>query len=315
MSAFKSVFAEHLDGYVALQRALGLSFETQSYMLRTFDDFVVSVAHQGRLTQHLATEFASAASTKGMVARRYEVVRNFSVYLATVVPGSPTLDRNTARRSEPRTPARIFSDAELENLVNGARISSRRSSIRGHALATMIGLGASNGLRPAEVVRLDRRDVDWAKGVLEIRCTKFKKDRLVPLHPSCVEALRKYAGDRDATFPSPPCEAFFLNAHGARFASAAFEGAFRDLIRRLGMREPRGRGPTFGDLRHTFAVRRLVAWYREGVDVQAKLPVLATFMGHVEYSHTAYYITATPELQGLAEGRLKRWLDGEEVAP
>jgi len=314
MSAFKSVFAQHLDGYVALQCALGLSFETQAYLLRKFDDFVVRSTHQGRLTQRLAMDFANTASARSMPARRYEVVRNFSVYLATVVPGSPTLDRRAMRRDEPRRPARIFSDAELAHLVHGARTSPPRSAIRGHALATMIGLGASCGLRPAEVVSLDRGDIDWTKGVLEIRRTKFKKDRLVPLHSSCLQALREYAAERDAIFPDLGYEAFFLNARGARFASAAFEAAFRDLIRGLGMREPRGRGPTFGDLRHTFAVRRLVAWYREGADVQAKLPVLATFMGHVDYSYTAYYIAATPELQGLAESRLQRWLSGEEVA-
>jgi integrase len=275
-----------------------------------FDQFVIAADHRGRLTQQLALDFASSATTKGGAARRYQVIRSFSAYLVAIVPGTPILDSSVMRSDEPRIPARIFTENELAELLREADRSSFRAPVRGLALWAMIGLAASCGLRPGEVIRLDKGDVDWANGVLRIMRTKFRKDRLVPLHPTTQQALGKYAERRDATFHGQHCEAFFLNARGARLASAALEGMFRDLLRRIGMRDPRGCGPSFGDLRHTFAVRRMVAWYREGVDVQAKLPVLATFMGHVEYSSTAYYITATPELQGLASERLGAWLNG-----
>ena len=150
--------------------------------------------------------------------------------------------------------------------------------------------------------------MEWHTGILQIRRTKFGKDRIVPLHASTIEVLREYKDRRDEKFPESS-ERFFLNAFGRPFTSSALEVAFCDIVRNLGMRAPRGRGPSFGDLRHTFATQRLVAWYQEGVDVQAKLPVLATFMGHIEYSSTAYYVTATPELQKLASDRLRRWLD------
>jgi integrase len=216
------------------------------------------------------------------------------------------------KRNDVRVPAFIFTTNELNELLNASRTTAPRKPIRGITLHSMIGLAASSGLRPREVICLNKQDVDWDRGILEIKRTKFKKDRIVPVHASTVDALREYASIRDAAFPGSSCEAFFINERGTRYLSSALESAFRKLTRKIGLRGPRGRGPTFGDLRHTFAVNRLVAWYREGTDVQAKLPVLATYMGHVEYSYTAYYITATTELRTLAQERLGQWLNGRE---
>ena len=153
------------------------------------------------------------------------------------------------------------------------------------------------------MVRLDKADVDLRTGVLLIRRTKFKKDRIVPLHPTTREVLRRYAGARDVAFEGCTSPAFFINLRRQRFASHTLECATFKLLLRAGLRGPSGKGPSFHSLRHTFAVRRLIAWYQQGTDVQAMLPALATYMGHVCYSSTAYYITATAELMRLAAGR------------
>lgn len=120
-------------------------------------------------------------------------------------------------------------------------------------------------------------------------------------HPSTLETLRRYAALRDASFPDCRDAAFFVTLRQRRFARNTLQQAVCKIARRAGLRGPTG--ISFHSLRHRFAVKRLIAWYEAGVDVQAMLPMLATYMGHVCYSDTAYYLTATPELLGLAAKR------------
>jgi integrase len=175
--------------------------------------------------------------------------------------------------------------------------------MRGITLRAMIGLAATTGLRISEVVALDRAHVDLRRNLLEICRSKFNKDRLVPIHDSTSTMLREYERQRDLQYPKPTAPAFFLQLWGGPFSKHTLQLSFWQLTRKLGLRPQTGEGPSFHDLRHTFAVRRLVAWYREGADVQAKLPALATYMGHAHYTDTAYYITAIPELMALAAER------------
>ena len=183
----------------------------------------------------------------------------------------------------------------------------------GLTLHTIIGLAASTGLRISEVIRLDREDVDLKTGVLNIRCSKFNKSRLVPLHQTSLEVIRNYAAARDAAFPNGKALAFFVNTLQKRCVRNTVQQLFAGVACRAGLRGPKGRGPTFHDLRHRFATKRLVLWYEAGVDVQAMLPALATYMGHVHYTDTAYYLTATAELMALASERYQRWLASTEV--
>jgi len=315
MRKFKSTFAERLSAYVELRRGLGLKFEVQSDILRAFDRYLLERDYNGLLTQDLAMEFATHRPnvSRKECARRYQVVRNFSEYLATFEPRTPPMDPRALRRPNTRPPAHIFTDGELDRLLHEARHISAKNPLRGVTLHAMVGLAASTGLRRGEVVRLDKADVDLETGVLVVRKTKFNKERLVPVHPTTLDVLRGYAAVRDAAFPDCGCPAFFINMWRRRFARHTLQMSFWDLTRRGGLREEKGKGPTLHDLRHTFAVRRLAAWYRAGADVQAMLPALATYMGHVHYSDTAYYITATPELMGLAAERYHGSAEGREA--
>jgi len=219
--------------------------------------------------------------------------------------------QNGIRDKKGRPAAHIYTDDEMTGLMNAARHTSRINPLRNITLHAMIGLVASAGLRVGEVVKLDRGDVNLETGVLTIRRTKFQKDRLVPLHPTTLDVLRNYVLLRDARFPRPDTPAFFIQMWGGRFARSTLSRAFHNLACCVGVRTDAGFGPSIHDLRHTFAVRRLVAWYREGKDVQAMLPLLATYMGHVHYSETAYYLTATAELLGLAAERYDAFLKKE----
>jgi integrase len=303
MSRFQSVFAEHLAGYVRLRRRLGLRFVQQDGMLGAFDRHVLDRDHQGPLTEDLVREFATAVPdpSTSIPARRYLVVRHFAEYLATFDPRTPRLDPKAIYRARRQPSPYVFTEEELERILLRATEFSQRHPISNRAFHAMIGLAACTGLRLREVLGLDLSDVDLE---LVVRRSKFDKDRLVPVHPTMLDVLRAYAAVRDQMPGSIDETAFFLNARGCRFRRANVEYLFRELVRRVELRPPPGKSPTFYSLRHTFAVRRLVTWYQAGANVQALLPALATYMGHVHYTSTSYYLTATAELLGVAADRL-----------
>jgi integrase len=315
MKSFQSVFAGRLSAYIQLRDALGFRSEDAVFCLQTFDRHVFGKNHTGPLTQELALEFACSnpKTCTNYCARRYQVVRHFSEYLSTFDPQTPHLDPKALQRSKGRDPRHIYTDQELDKIMHEALHVSPRKSLSGLTLHTTIGLAASTGLRISEVVRLDREDVDLKTGVLNIRCSKFNKNRLVPLHTTTLEVVRSYAAARDAAFPNCKAVAFFVNATQKRFARNTLQQLFAKVARRAGLRGPKGRGPSFHDLRHRFATERLVRWYEAGIDVQGVLPALATYMGHAHYSDTAYYLQATAELLSLASERYQRWLSGKEA--
>lgn len=314
MKSLQSAFAEHLSAYIQLRHALGFRSEDAIFFLEAFDRRVFETNHAGPLTQELALEFACSnpKTSTNYRARRYQVVRHFSEYLATFDPQTPFLDPKALERSKARDPRHIYTDQELQKILYEARHISRKKPVCGLTLHTMIGLAASTGLRISEIVRLDREDVDLKTGVLNVRCSKFKKSRLVPLHKTTLEVVRNYAAARDAAFPNCKAVAFFVNAPQKRFARNTLQQLFAGVARRAGLRGPKGRGPSFHDLRHRFATKRLVLWYEAGVDVHGMLPALATYMGHAHYTDTAYYLTTTAELLALASERYQRWLARKE---
>lgn len=315
MKSLQSVFAGHLSAYIQLRRSLGFRSWEPAYFLEMFDRCLFEKNYTGPLTQELAIEFACSNpnTSTNYRASRYQVIRHFSDYLATFDPQTPFLDPKALERSKARTPRHIYTDEELQKILTEARCVSRKNPICGLTLSTMIGLAASTGLRISEIVRLDREDVDLKTGVLNVRCSKFNKSRLVPLHNTTLEVVRNYGAARDAAFPNCKAVAFFVNTMRQRCVKNTVQQLFAGVACRAGLRGPKGRGPTFHDLRHRFATKRLLLWYEAGADVQAMLPALATYMGHAHYTDTAYYLTATAELMALANERYQRWLASKEA--
>jgi integrase len=306
---FKSRFARYLTDYIDLRRRLGFKLESQAAVLRRFDAYVHRRGYRGPLTQSVVLAFATESSTvsRSECWRRYQFVRHFTEYLSAFDPTTPRLDPKALRKVAERPPVHVYTEPEVVRLLREARRVSSKHPIRGVTLHAMIGLAAATGLRIGEVCRLDNGDVDLERGVLTIRRTKFKKDRLVPIHPTVVTMLRRYVMKRDAACRgcSP---AFFISMRSGRFARNTIEGAFKDVAVRAGLRMPTGKGPSFHGLRHRFAVRRLITWYEDGVDVQGMLPALATYLGHARYSDTAYYLNATSELMAIAAARYHGFL-------
>jgi integrase len=307
---FRSRFARYLTDYIDLRRRLGFKLESQAAVLRRLDTYVHRRRYRGQLTQAFVLAFATASSTVSRTEcwRRYQFVRHFTEYLSAFDPTTPRLDPKALRNVNERPPVHVYTEIEIGRLLREARGVSPKHPVRGVTLHAMIGLAASTGLRIGEVVRLDNGDVDLERGVLTIRRTKFKKDRLVPIHPTVATMLRGYVIEREAACRRSRSPAFFVSMRSGRFARNTIEGAFKVVAVRAGLRRPTGKGPSFHGLRHRFAVRRLIAWYEDGVDVQGMLPTLATYLGHARYSDTAYYLNATSELLAVAAARYHRSL-------
>lgn len=302
MSSFPKTLADRVEGYIALRRSLGYAFHKQAAILHALARYVAAEELDGPLTQGMALRFVfSWEGTANGRAIRHGIVRRFCDYLAIYDARTEALDPRALPRSRAIPPPRILSDQELGSLMSACRRVSPGYPERGVVLTMLVGLLASTGLRSGEALRLDRTDVDLIEGVLHIRKTKFRKDRLVPVHATTLAALRQYAHHRDAAFLVPKDSAFFLSSRGNRLSASGLHAAFDAACELAGLDNGKTLRPH--DLRHRFAVTRLAAWHREKADVQALLPFLATYLGHARYSDTAYYVTGTADLLGMAADR------------
>jgi len=231
-------------------------------------------------------------------------VRGFAKHLALVdmdtqVPPADLLPDHGHRASP-----YLYSDDEVVRLMAAA--SRLRSPLRQATFATLVGLLWVTGMRIGEALRLDRDDIDLTHGVLVVRDAKFGKSRELPLHHSTVAALRAYAKRRDQLCPKASSPAFFISLAGTRLRYDNFHLAFGGLVRDAGLtRRSATCRPRPHDLRHSFAVSTLIDWYRQGGDVQPRLALLSTYLGHVHPAHTYWYLSAAPELLGLAAARLE----------
>jgi integrase len=173
----------------------------------------------------------------------------------------------------------------------------------------LIGLLAVTGMRVGEALRLDRQDVHWDEGVLALRVSKFDKSRDVPLHASTLSVLRAYDRLRDELCTQPTTPSFFVSMRRGRLHYRTVNGTFVGLVPQANISRPSVHSrPRLHDLRHSFAVSTLCAWYRAGLDVQVHLPLLSTYLGHVDPKSTYWYLSAAPELLAFAGERLEQAL-------
>ena len=288
------MLSHDLDSYIVLQRARGLKFTTQSGPLKSF----VAAAEAAGDT-HIRTarvlDWAARTTSDEQARNRLAIARRFAEHLAIADPAHevPPADAFGRWRFEQRMP-HIYTGAEIAELMAAARRLGPPGAIRGETLATMIGLLAATGLRVSEALGLDLDDVTDAG--LVIRETKFRKNRLVPLHPSANVALEGYM-QRRRLVPGVAANALFLGDHGRRPAYTSLYALFLRIARETGLRGlPGEKGPRLHDLRHTFAVRSLEACGGDRRAISRHMLALATYLGHADPSHTWWYLRATPAL-------------------
>ncbi len=306
-----------VEDYLAFRRRLGYAMRGIDHLLRDFARYAVESGHRGPITIALAVRWAKLPkdTDPSWWARRLSVVRSFARHRRlfdprTEIPAVDLLGPYLRRRAP-----HIYSAAEMAALLRAAAALPPTGSLRPRTYLTLLGLLASTGLRISEALRLKRGDVDLVAGVLTIAKTKFHKSRFVPLHPSATKALRRYAAQRDRHYPQPPSSTFFVNQLGTALGGSGVYKTFGILRQQLGWKKgASGRRPRLHDLRHTMAVRRLLGWYEEGVDIHGKIATLSTYLGHVEVTDTYWYLTAVPELLAVAAGRFESFAAGRRVA-
>lgn len=302
-----------LCDYLTVRRALGYKLERAEKLLGQF----LAYCHQagaGRVTTELAVAWATLPTDAGpgWRAQRLTVVRRFAAWLqtldpATEVPPTDVLGCATSRRVVPY----LYTDADVVALMDAT--SRLRYPLQQATYRALVGLLAVSGMRVGEAIGLDRDDVGFDPGLVRVRRSKFGKSRELPLHQSAVDALRAYAKQRDKLCPEPGSQSFLLSSAGTRLIYCNVWSHFHTLARHAGL-EPRSERcrPRLHDLRHAFAVGTLIGWYRAGVDVQSRMPMLSTYMGHVDPKSTYWYLSAAPELLALAARRLEH---AEEERP
>lgn len=302
-----STLTDAIQQYLELRRGLGYKLEREGRLL---PDFATFIERDGgcHITAERALRWATASTTATPAwwGTRLGMVRQLAKYLAaldpqTEVPSSQLLPK----RGREKLPPYLCTDEEIQALLRAARTLH---GLKGATYATLLGLLAATGMRVGEALRLDRSDIDWRERLLLIRHSKFGKSRELPLHPSTVEALRSYARQRDRALPHLRSSSFLLSLAGTRLHYKNVHFCFLRLLRRAGLAQRRPHRPRLVDLRHTFAIRTIADGYRAGLDVQARLPALSTYLGHVNPSHTYWYLSGALELLQLAAERLERAL-------
>ena len=297
---------QSLADYLTLRRSLGYKLERPEKLLAQFIDYLdAHGADTITVESALAWARLPEDADPNWWAHRLSVVRGFAAYLHTLEPATEVPARDLLPSRPQRADPYLYSDAEIAALIGAA--ATLGSPLRVATYRTLFGLLAVTGMRVGEAIRLDCDDFDADNGVLIVRWTKNAKTRELPLHPTTVSAMAAYLTRRDLHQPTPATPALFISSAGTRLLYCNVHSTFKILRRHAGLQARTGAcRPRIHDLRHSFAVNTLLDAYRHGHDAQHRLSLLTTYLGHVDPAGTYWYLSAAPELLGLAAERLDR---------
>jgi site-specific recombinase XerD len=300
-----------IDSYLALKRSLGAVFLVETRILHSFARALGDIPLDTIAPQATHAFCRGTGPPTRWWERKHQALRGFFAYLVTrgYLHASPLPEPapSIPRSFEPY----IYSRDELQRLLDATAIlHDSPSPLQQATFRTLLLLLYGAGLRPSEGLRLRCCDVDLDERVLTIWNTKFFKSRLVPIGTALTTALATYHRAReDLPMPAARRSAFFPSRTGSAITLGKLEKVFVRLREHAAVQKPPHARwqPRLHDMRHTFAVDRLIAWYREGADVQACLPLLSSYLGHVNLSGTQAYLTMTPELLAEASQRFERY--------
>lgn len=313
MSARISLQAR-IDDYLAERRRLGFQLRSRDTFLAGFARFVASRHHRGPLTIELMADWVrqgkGGCGTPETWSRRLARLRHFVRYLKQFEPDTEVPDESIFGPEPGRVAPHIYHEEEIVELLAAASKLGPRGSLRPATFETLFGLMASTGLRVSEALHLRDADVDLKHGMLIVRQTKFAKSRQLPLHLTTVAALVRYRRQRARYVVTTANTPFLISSRGQLLGQPLGErqahrvfNALRDSLSWVN----RGahNAPRLHDLRHAFAVRRMMLWHAEGTDIDQMMLALSTYMGHAEICYTYWYLTAVPELMALAGGKFE----------
>lgn len=301
-----TALAEALSDYLTLRNRLGHKLADSARVLPRFVAWM-DASGQSTVTIAAALKWCQQQPSTGpnsvIWPHRMTAVRGFARYLSGIDPSTQIPPPGLLPQRSHWTPPYIYTPDDVAMLLQGAR--RLRSPLRAITYETLFGLLAVTGMRVGEAIRLDQTDVDHEAGAIVIRESKFGKSRLVPVDASTITALRAYADRRSEFRPRAGNDSFFVSLTGRRLIYVSVDEVFRNLRADTGLGSGSTVRPVIHSLRHTFAVTTLIDWYRDGVDVAARLPWLSTYLGHQDPRSTYWYLSAAPELLAIAAERLE----------
>ena len=301
---------ESLRDYLEMRRALGYKLRTPGASLVTFVGFMDEAQHE-YITVDVAKSWAELPTSvhPAQWERRLSYVRGFARYCVAMDPRTEVPPQGVFPSAYTRPTPFLFTDEHIRRLLHAGTQLQGGSSFVGVSICCLLGLLSVTGLRISEALGLTLDDVDLAAGTLLVRSSKFGKSRIVPLHESTIKVLTGYHRHRKRLLARRRVAHWFINIRGARMEYDHALDTFQKLSQQIGLPSGLGkRRPHLHDLRHYFAIATLLRWYRDGQDIERRLPVLSAFLGHVEVRNTYWYLSACPDLLGAAKDRLeKRW--------
>lgn len=303
-----SSMQERVDSYLQARRSVGYILYIEGAQLQRFASFAKQHDHQGHITLELAVAWAIDSKKSHQIgrARRLEVVRSLAKYCVLFEPQTEIPPPHFLGPAHRRVTPHIYTDREITRLLDMAKDLTPKQGLRPVTMYSLWGLLAATGLRISEALHLNQNDIDLHQEVILVQNTKFRKSRYVPLHSTACKALSKYTAFRNQHLPVVQNPAFFLLDDGKALQYRQVLYAFHQIRSQLGWDVCFiGRKPRLYDFRHTFACRRLLAWYEEGVDIDRMMPLLSTYLGHAKVSDTYWYLTGIPELMAIASARFE----------
>jgi len=309
----KRNLSQAVEFYLKTRRSFGFALLQPAIELGSLVRYAKLIGHTGPLTAALACQWAQQPQqcAPGYRARRLQIVRRFAQFWLTYEPRTELPPGDGSGPGYGRRAVHIYSPEQLGALLKASAQLGRVHPLRGASFCAVVGLLACTGLRIGEALALSDQDIDWSAGVLTIRFGKNGHSRLVPVQPSTLEALAQYRAARQKAIGSGAAPRFFVSFRGEPLGYHGVSSAFRKLRCSLGWTRPPI--PRLHDLRHTFAVRTLLSWYRSGEPIGPKLWTLSTYLGHRHLADTYWYLTAVPDLMQLCQERFalaQAWASG-----
>jgi len=296
-----------LKEYLNIRRSFGYKLNDDERCLKKFISFLRENDYP-YITAQSAVKWATLPQevNRSHWSHRLSMVRLFARYRIMDDPRTEIPSAYLLSQQPSRAQPYIYSDKEIRQLLIACQSLSSRG-LRQHTYYTFFGLMAVTGCRLGELVALNRDDLDIANGWLTIRNSKHNSSRLLPLHKTTILQLTKYNQIRDTYLHDS--RAFFISDQGTRITIWSARTAFIQASIKIGLRKPTdSHGPRIHDIRHTFAVKTLLDWYRRGRDINQKISLLSTYLGHKKPTDTYWYITGTPELLAQATSRFEKKL-------
>ncbi len=289
--------------YLALRRRLGHNLADAHRLLPRFvaylDDIgATTVTVEAAIAWSMAPDVDPASS---VWPRPMIVARGFARHMAGIDPATEIPPVGLIPSRQRWRPPFLFTEDDIERLVDAAS-SVVRWRLPAATHSTLLGLLAVTGMRVGEALKLDDDDIDWCDGVVQVRESKFGKSRIVPLDHSTLDALGSFVATRDGLIERR-CPAVFVSIRGNRLIYQCAQATFRRVCDSTGIGTDAPNRPRIHDLRHSFAVRTVIDWHRDGENVDARLPALSAYLGHRDPRSTYWYLSAAPELLALAARR------------